>query len=95
MLIKKTNLLLDVVERVGRVNGKADQNNVGIGIRKRAKAVVVFLTGRIPEGKLDMLAINFDVGDVVLEDGGNVDLLCRVSLSAGMKFIHIMTRQVY
>jgi hypothetical protein len=27
-----TNLLLDVVERIGRVDGETDQDNVGIGV---------------------------------------------------------------
>jgi hypothetical protein len=41
-------LLLDVVERVGGVNGEADQNDVGVGVGKRSETVVIFLTSRIP-----------------------------------------------
>jgi len=33
------------------------------------------LPGGIPKRELDMLAIDLDVCDVVLEDGGHVDLL--------------------
>lgn len=69
-----TNLLLDIVQRVGRVDREADQNDVGIGVREGAETVVVLLTSRIPERQLDMLAINLDVGDVVLEHGGDIDL---------------------
>jgi hypothetical protein len=71
---RETYLLLYVVERVGRVDGKADQDNVGVGVGERAETVVIFLTSGIPEGELDVLAINLDIGDVVLEDSGDVDL---------------------
>jgi len=67
-------LLLDVVERVGGVDGKADQDNVRVGIGERAQTVVIFLTRGIPQSQLNVFAINLNVGDVVLEDGGNVDL---------------------
>lgn len=69
-----TNLLLDVVERIGGVDGEADQNNVGIGIGKRSKTVVIFLTSSIPKGELDVLAIDLNIGDIVLENGGDIDL---------------------
>jgi hypothetical protein len=45
-----------------------------VGVRERAQSVVIFLASGIPEGELDVLAIDLDVGDVVLEDGGDVDL---------------------
>lgn len=39
------------------------------------------MTSRIPKGEFNVLAINLDIGDIVLEDGGDVDLYkCRVSL---------------
>jgi hypothetical protein len=67
-------LLLDVVKRIGRVDSEADQDNVRIGVGERAETVVIFLASGIPEGELDVLAVNLDIGDVVLENGGNVDL---------------------
>lgn len=67
-------LLLDVVERVGRVDGEADEDNVRVGVRERTESVVVFLTGGIPKGELYMTAIHLDIGNVVLENGGDVDL---------------------
>jgi hypothetical protein len=67
-------LLLDVVKRIGRVDGEANQDNVRVGVRKRAETVVIFLASGIPEGELDVLAVHLDIGDVVLEDGGDVDL---------------------
>lgn len=32
------------------------------------------MASRIPKSKLDVLAINVDIGNVVLKDGGDVDL---------------------
>lgn len=71
---KRTHLLLDVVERVWRVNRETDQNDMRVGVRQRTETVVIFLTRRIPKSEFDVLAINFDIGDVVLEDSGDVDL---------------------
>jgi hypothetical protein len=54
-------LLLDVVERVGRVDREADEDDVRVRVREGTETVVVFLTGGIPEGELDALAIDDDV----------------------------------
>ena len=54
---------------------------MGVGVRKGTKAVVVFLASRIPESQLDVLAIDLDIGDVVLKDGGNIDLEVVASAS--------------
>jgi len=67
-------LLLDVVKRVGRVDSETDQDDMRVRVGKRAQSVVIFLASGIPQGELDVLAIDFDIGDIVLEDGGNVDL---------------------
>ena len=67
-------LLLDVVERVGRVNSEADQDHVAVGVRERSQSVVVLLAGGIPERELDVSSVNLNVRDVVLKDGGDVDL---------------------
>lgn len=32
------------------------------------------MASRIPKSELDVLAINLDIGNVVLKDGGDVDL---------------------
>lgn len=71
---QETHLLLHVIERIRRVDGEADQDDVGVGVGEGPEPVIVFLAGRIPQGELDVLAIDLDVGDVVLEDGRNVDL---------------------
>lgn len=69
-----TYLLTDVVQRIRRVDGEADQDDVRVRVGQRAQTVVVLLTGGIPQRQLDMLAIDLDIGDVVLEDGRNIDL---------------------
>lgn len=43
-----TYLFLDVVKRVGRVDGKADENDMRVGVRERSESVVIFLAGSIP-----------------------------------------------
>jgi len=67
-------LLLNVVQRVGGVDGEADQDDMGVGIAERAETVIVFLSSRIPQGKLDVLPIDLDIGHIILEHSGNVNL---------------------
>jgi len=67
-------LLLDVVEGIRAIDGETDKNDMRVGIGKRSKAVIVFLAGRIPKSEFNMLAIDFDVGDVVLKDGWYIHL---------------------
>ena len=78
MWLVESYLLLHIVERVGRVDGEADEDDVRVGVGEGAQTVVVFLASRIPESELDVLAVHLDVGDVVLKDGGDVDL-CRAA----------------
>ena len=46
--IRNTCLLLHVIEGVWRVDGKADQDDMGVGVRQRPQAIVVFLSRGIP-----------------------------------------------
>lgn len=46
-----------------------------VRVRERAKTVVILLSGGIPQREFDGLAVDLDVGDVVLKDGWDVDLL--------------------
>lgn len=77
----KLYLLLDVVKRVGGVNGEANQDNVRVGVREGAETVVILLASSIPKSQLNVLAVDLDVGDIVFEDGGDVDLLDKVKNS--------------
>ena len=74
-LIATTYLLLHVVERIRGVDGEADQDDVRVGVRQGTETIVVFLACRIPESELDVLAVDLDIGDIVLEHGGDIDLL--------------------
>jgi hypothetical protein len=47
---------------------------VRVRVGQRAQPVVVLLASRIPQGQLDVLPIDLDIGDIVLEDSGDVDL---------------------
>jgi hypothetical protein len=47
---------------------------VRVGVGQRAKSVVILLTGGIPKGKFDMLSIDFNIGNIIFEDGWDVDL---------------------
>lgn len=69
-----TYLLKDVVQRIRRVDSEADQDDVRIRVRERSETVVIFLASRIPQGQLNVLVVNLDVGDIVLENGGDIDL---------------------
>jgi hypothetical protein len=47
---------------------------MGVRVGERAETIIIFLASRIPKSKLNVLAIDLDIGNVVLEDGGDVDL---------------------
>ena len=72
----QTNLVHDVLERVGAIDCEADKEQVGFGIREGAQSVILFLAGGIPEREFDDLArrLVLAVGDVVFEDGGHIFL---------------------
>jgi hypothetical protein len=47
-----TDLVLHIVERVGRVNGEAYQNDVRLRVCQWPEPLVVLLTRRVPESQL-------------------------------------------
>lgn len=67
-------LLLNVIKGVGRVDSEADQDDMGVRVGERTETVIVLLTSGIPKSKLDVLSVDLDIGDVVLEDSGDVHL---------------------
>lgn len=71
-----THLVHDVFKRIGAVNGKAHEDDVGLGVGQRTQTVVFLLAGCIPQGQLDHLARGRmgSVGDVVLEHGRHIFL---------------------
>jgi hypothetical protein len=78
--MNEANLLLHVVEGVWRVDGKAYEDNVRIRITQRAETIIVLLASGIPQSQLNMLAINFDIGNIVLKHRRNIDLSVSVRL---------------
>lgn len=60
---------LDVVEGRRRHDAEADEEDVGLGIGKGPKSIVIFLPRRIPKTQADGFAIDHDVGGVVIEAG--------------------------
>jgi len=67
-------LLLHVVKRVGGIDGEADKNDMRVGVAQGPETVIVFLACGIPQGQLDMFAVDLDIGDIVLEDSWYVYL---------------------
>ena len=59
---------------------------MGVGVAEGPESVVVFLAGGIPKGKLNVLAVDLDIGDVVLEHGGDVDLFVGDTRNAKWRF---------
>jgi len=63
---------LNVLKRVGRDDGEADEEDIGLGVAQRTETIVVLLTSSIPEAQVDGLAINHHVRRVVVEHSGDV-----------------------
>jgi hypothetical protein len=47
---------------------------VRIRVAQRAETIIIFLASGIPQGQFNMFAVDFDIGNIVLENGGNVNL---------------------
>ena len=73
---RETDLVHYVFERVRAVDGEADKDEVGFGVREWAEPVVLLLPGRVPERQLHRLTgwRGYRVGDVILKDGRDVFL---------------------
>ena len=71
----RTHLLLHVVQGIRGVDRETDEDDVGVGVGERTKAIVVFLAGSIPQRELNMLSVHLHIGHVVLEHGRDVDLI--------------------
>lgn len=71
-----TYLVHDILKGVGAVDSEADENEVGLRVRKRTKTIVFFLARGVPEGELNSFAawLMGGVCHVVLEDGRYVFL---------------------
>jgi hypothetical protein len=47
---------------------------VRIRVAQRAETIIIFLASGIPQGQFDVLAVDFNIGNIVLEDSGDVNL---------------------
>lgn len=61
--MKRTHLLLNVVQRIRRVDRETDQDDVRIRVRQRSESIVIFLSGGIPKSELDLLSVHLDIGN--------------------------------
>ena len=52
---------------------------MGVGVAERAEAIIVLLSSSIPQRQLDVLSIHLDIGHIVLEHGGDVNLTGNIS----------------
>ena len=62
--MKATYLRLYVLERCRGHQAEADEEDVRLRVAERPQSVVVLLSGGIPKGELDLLAINLDISDL-------------------------------
>jgi len=65
-------LLLAVIKRGWCHDGVAEQEAIGLRIRKRSQTIVLLLTGSIPKTKVVALAFEHYVAAVVIEHSGDV-----------------------
>ena len=70
--------LLHVVEGVWRVDGKAYEDDVRIRVTQRAETIIIFLTSGIPQSQLDVLAVDLDIGNIILKHRRDVYLIITV-----------------
>jgi len=51
---------------------------VRIRVTQRAETIIIFLASGIPQSQLNVLAVDFDVGNIVLKNGRDVHLYFTV-----------------
>lgn len=62
-------LCLDVVKGWRADDGKADEENIRLGVGKRSQPVVILLSSSIPQSQAYWLPIHHDICRVVIEAG--------------------------
>ena len=63
-----------VLKGDGICDGKADEENICVGVTQRTQTVVLFLSGRVPQAELDGLLARRKVHDVVVKHRRDVIL---------------------
>jgi len=62
----------NVLERRGRDDGETAEENISLRVREGSQSIVIFLSGSIPESKIDGLSIDHDIGRIVVKDSWDV-----------------------
>lgn len=77
-----TDLVHYILEGIRAIDCEADEEQVRLWVGERTQTIVFLLSRGIPQCKLDRFAGRFVVGmgDVVLEDCGNIFLVTRLAL---------------
>lgn len=75
-------LRFDVIEGRWADDGEANQENVGLRVREGSEAVVIFLSGGIPQSQADGPAIHHYTSRVVVEAAGES---VEVAIEVGVK----------
>ena len=57
-------------ERDGWMYRETQHDAIRVVVTQRAETVIFLLAGGVPDGELDLLAVDVDIMDVVFEDGG-------------------------
>ena len=65
---------LDIFKRRARDQRESHQKDVSLRVGERSQAIVILLSCSVPKPKVDGLAVDHDVGTVVVEDGRHVIL---------------------
>ena len=78
--MSEAHLLLHVFEGVWRVDGKAHEDNVRTRISQGAETIITLLASTVPQSQLDVLAIHFDIGNIVITHRRDIDLGILVRL---------------
>lgn len=72
--------LLDVVQRIRRVDCETNEDDMRIWVTERAETIVIFLACCIPQRQLNVLAVYLNIRNVVFEHGRDVNLKKIASL---------------
>ena len=69
---------MNVRETCGEVDGEDDEDNVAFRVAQRSETVVFFLASGIPQRELNQLALELDLGYIVLEHSWNIRLVTSI-----------------
>lgn len=85
-----SHLVHDIFQRIWTINCKADEEEVGLWVGKRAQSIILFLSCCIPQGKLYSLAccIVCRLCDIVFEDSWDI-FLPSISIGDTLSYLSV------